>query len=68
MRIGLSALLFNLDEALEICSNIDEINSYYCSFQECGIDFEGTHTDENNNFLYLLGMLIKKDLMILLMK
>ena len=26
MRIGLSALLFNLDEALEICSNIDEIN------------------------------------------
>ena len=45
-----------------VVSNIDEINSYYCSFQECGIVFEGTHTDENNNFLYLLGMLIKKDL------
>jgi len=26
MKIGISALLFNLDEALEICSNIDEIN------------------------------------------
>lgn len=41
--------------------NIDEINSYYCSFIECGIKIEGPHTEEEyNNFLHLIGLSIKK--------
>lgn len=40
----------------------DEIQSYYCSFAECGITFKGPHAidDKFNNFPYLIVLLIKK--------
>lgn len=47
--------------------NIEEINSYYCSLLEQGIEIKvetktNIYTDNTNNFLYTIEMLIKKEL------
>lgn len=43
--------------------NIEEINSYYCSFAECGVIFKVLDkSDDFNNFLYEVGTKIKKQL------